>query len=83
MKESITQETVEAIGTKVGAGVTYLGSGGAVVAGLTLTEWGVIVGILTAIVGLGLQWYFGSLRNKREAEVHAASMRHLNGGPQG
>lgn len=73
------QESIEAVGAKVAAGVTYAGSGGAVLAGLTLTEWGVIVGIITAIVGLAMQWYFNDLRNKREREAHESNMRILNG----
>lgn len=79
----MTQETAEIAGAKIGAGVTYVGSGMTVIAGLTLTEWGVVVGILTAIVGLGFQWYFRSRRNKREEEAHRANMRRLSGGTQG
>lgn len=68
------QESIEAVGAKVAAGVTYAGSGGAVLAGLTLTEWGVIVGIITAVVGLALQAYFGWRRNEREEREHKARM---------
>lgn len=73
------QENLEVIGAKVGAGVTYAGSGGAVIAGLTLTEWGVIVGIFTAIIGLVIQFWFGWRREEREQREHSARMARLGG----
>lgn len=73
------QESIEAVGAKVAAGVTYTGSGGAVLAGLTLTEWGVIVGIITAIVGLVMQAILGWRREAREQREHAARMAQLRG----
>lgn len=76
------QESIEVVGAKVAAGVTYAGSGGAVLAGLTLTEWGVIVGIITAIVGLVMQAIFGWRREEREQREHAARMARLRGDGQ-
>lgn len=95
MRMNRTQDAAEALGAKIGAGLTYTGSGGAVTSGLaytadaaqggglTLAEWGIIVGIFTALIGLAIQAYFGFTRHRREAEAHAANMRRLNGGTEG
>ena len=54
--------------------MTYGGAGTAVVAGLSLSEVGVIIGIVVGIVGLCLQWYYAHRRDLREAEQHAKRM---------
>ena len=53
---------------------TYTGGGGAVFAGLTLNEIGVIVGIVVGVIGLAAQMYFGITRHRREKELHRRKM---------
>ena len=52
--------------------VTKLGSGGAVVFGLTLNELGVVVGIATAVLGLIMQGYFGLKKLQYQKKTYEA-----------
>lgn len=71
---SMTEEHV-AVAAKTGAVITQVASAGTLIFGLTLNEWGVLVGIVTAILGLIMQWYFGNqkLKNQREAYAQAGN----------
>lgn len=82
---SATEQTVINASGKVAAGgsVTALGSGVAgklapspVVGslGLTLSDFGVIVGIIVAVSGLAAQIYFLKRRDKRETALHNANL---------
>jgi MFS superfamily sulfate permease-like transporter len=57
--------------------VQYTGAGGAAFFGLTLNEVGVLVGIVIAILGFLVNWYY---KHKsfllREAEANARNRRH-------
>lgn len=53
---------------KTSAAAMYGGSGGAIVFGLTPSEWsvvGVIVGIVVAVIGLAVNTFFQYLRYRR------------------
>jgi len=50
--------------------MTYGGGGTAVLAGLSLNELGVVIGILVGLAGLALQVWLGLRRDKREQELH-------------
>lgn len=50
--------------------MTYGGAGTAVVSGLTLSQAGVIVGIVVGITGLCFQIWATLRRDRREAEAH-------------
>lgn len=54
---------------------SYAGGGFSVISAMTLTEWGIIVGIITAILTFALNAWFGWQRNKREQEIHEAALR--------
>lgn len=56
---------------------TYAGSGGAIYSGLTLNDVGVLIGIATALIGLGLQLFFGAAKRREEREAHQAHMAAL------
>lgn len=89
----VPHQTVELLAAKIGPGTTATGAvsaaaSGAYVwtgqgmqaaadSGMTLAEWGIVVGILTALAGIGIQFYFGWSRQKRESEYHEARMRWL------
>lgn len=60
--------------------MTYGGGSTAFVAGLTLSEIGVIVGIIVGLTGLGFQIWFGLRRDARDREAHAKIMQETDGG---
>ncbi|WP_310809122.1 holin [Burkholderia thailandensis] len=57
--------------------VSYAGSIASVASSLTLTDIGVIVGILTAIATFGLNFYFARRKDRREQIELAARLREL------
>ena len=48
---------------------SYVGAGVSVIAGLTLTEWGVIVGIVTALVTLLINAIYQYRKDRREEKL--------------
>lgn len=64
------EQKVEATSKLATAG----GSATAVVGGLALNEWGVVIGIIVGLTGLGFQIWLGLTRNKRERELHRRRM---------
>lgn len=70
------EETIDAVGSRIGDTVTYAGGGTAIVGGLTLTDWGVIVGMIGVIAGLFIQWYFRKRADDR-AERELQARLHL------
>jgi hypothetical protein len=61
-------------------GASYAGSGVSIVSSLTLTDIGIIIGIVTALLTFGINAYFLSRKDQREAEEHEARMRNLQAG---
>lgn len=67
------------------ATVSYAGAGASILAGLTLTEWGVIVGIVTALATLAANLIYQFRRDRREQRLCDLQARQLGGecdGPQ-
>lgn len=62
---------------KVMNAVSYTGAGASVVAGLTLTEWGIIVGIVTAVLTFAANIIYQHRKDKRETLLHKAQIRSL------
>lgn len=56
---------------------SYAAAGVSILAGLTLTEWGVLVGIVTAVATFGLNWLYRHRSYKLEAARVAAEIRAL------
>ena len=48
---------------------SYAGAGLSVIAGLTLTEWGVIVGIVTAVITLLVNVIYQIRKDRREEQL--------------
>ena len=71
----MSNHAAENVGIVAGKVAAYGGSGGAVVAGLTLNELGVIVGIFVAVVGLVLGQIWSWRKDRREARELAMRMR--------
>ncbi|CAG9177894.1 phage holin family protein [Cupriavidus pampae] len=58
-------------------GASYAGSGISIASSLTLTDIGIIIGIVTALLTFGLNAYFLRRKDQREAEEHRARMHVL------
>jgi len=55
------------------AASTYAASGVTILAGLSLSDWGVLIGIVIAIATFGMNWYykhqaFNLMRQKRSTD---------------
>jgi uncharacterized membrane protein len=73
VREQAAEATIAGIAQKVGL------SGGATAAigGLTANEIAAFGGLLVAVVGLAIQWYYKRKADRRDAELHAERMREL------
>lgn len=69
MGRSMTDNTVSA--------ASYGGAAVSVIFGLTLTDWGVIVGILTAIVTFGFNIGYRIKQDRRDQARHDLEMQNL------
>ncbi|UXC37206.1 phage holin family protein [Cupriavidus gilardii] len=58
---------------------SYAGAITSIGASLTLTDIGIIVGIVTALLTFGLNAWYMRRKDRREVEEHAARMRSLGG----
>ena len=59
---------------------SYAGAGVSVIAGMTLTEWGVIIGIITALVTLAFNIVYQIRKDRRESRLADAQLRKLESG---
>lgn len=64
---------------KLPALVSYGGGVASVVSALTLSDWGMIIGIATAMATFLLNYYFQRRRDRREQELHDLSTQRLKG----
>ena len=62
---------------RVSSGASYSGGIIAVLSALTLTEWGIVSGILTALGTFILNAYFQWKRDRREQELNDANIRMI------
>ncbi|CAM4032515.1 HP1 family phage holin [Ectopseudomonas alcaliphila] len=56
-------------GDRIMNGVSYAGAGVSVVSGLTLTEWGIVVGIITALLTFAANIIYQHRRDRRERNL--------------
>lgn len=63
------KETIAKVATQLGAAMS-------VISGLTLSEWGVIVGMAVGIAGLGASQYWQWRRYRLEKRVALARLKH-------
>lgn len=66
---------------KLPALVSYGGGAASVVSALTLTDWGIIIGIATASATFLLNYYFQYRRDRREQELHGLKVQRLQEQP--
>ena len=67
----------EDFGIAAGRAATYIGSGSSVIFGLSLNEWGVIIGIAVAILGLALGQYWHWRQDRRNERIARAKIRGI------
>lgn len=79
--KSMTPEQQTAFDTAVAAAAskaTYGGAGASVVSWFLSSEFGMLMGILIGVVGLGINWYYKHKEDRRRQEEHDHNMRaHL------
>lgn len=71
--------TTESVGIVAGKTAVYGGGATAFVSGLTLSEVGVIIGIVVAVLGLVLGQFWSWRRDRREEREMQARMAHKYG----
>jgi hypothetical protein len=59
------------------AAASYVASAASVAAGITLQDWGVLVGIFTALATSAGHLYFASRRDKMDEEVTKARIAEI------
>ncbi len=59
--------------------MTYTGGGGAVIAGLSLNQVGIVVGIIVGVSGLVLQLWLGMRRDRREQDLYRQRIESIKG----
>jgi hypothetical protein len=59
------------------AAASYVASAASVAAGITLQDWGILVGIVTAIASCVAHIYFASRRDKLDAEIVKARIAEI------
>jgi Tfp pilus assembly protein FimT len=62
---------------KVMSAVSYAGGAASVAAGLTLTEWGIIVGILTALLTFAANQLWQVRKDRREQALYDLEVQRL------
>lgn len=60
-----------AIKANISHKIAQTGAAGSVIFGLTLNEWGVLVGIVIAVSGFAMQWYYRRKEYKLKAKYFA------------
>lgn len=77
MDVPMTQEFEQTVIT-AGKVVSYAGAGTTVVSGLTLSEWGVVIGILCWVIGTVLTGFWSWRKDAREKLEMRQRMRYRN-----
>lgn len=67
---------------KMPSTVSYSGALASIVSSLTLTEWGIVVGIVTAVATFAFNIYYQMRRDGREQVQFEESMQRLKNGPR-
>ena len=74
------QERVDAIAVGLGKTASVSGGASALVFGLNANEFAAIAGVVVALIGVGVQVFFGRRRDKRETEYHRLRVARLPAG---
>ncbi|MCX4025183.1 holin [Endozoicomonas sp. SM1973] len=63
---------------KIISNAPYVASAGTVIAGLTLKDWGVIIGIILTTITVVVNWVYKHRRDKRETELFNRQITNLS-----
>lgn len=74
------RDQADAIGVAVGKAGAYGGGASAFFFGLTANEFAAVSGVIVAVVGLCVQWFYNRRRDRRETAEHAERMAKYRGG---
>jgi preprotein translocase subunit SecG len=75
---NMNDEKFHFIGEQTGSGAVYGGAATTgIVLGLQLNELMAVLGVIIALAGFALNWYYSRLRNKREKERHQLLLKQL------
>lgn len=78
MSESEVSQTIsDTVVAKTVSAASYAGAGTSIVSSLTLTEWGILVGIVTAVLTFALNVWFQWDRRRREVLEHKLRLQDL------
>jgi cytochrome c biogenesis factor len=70
------QHAIDAMLAGIGSKTTQAGATTYVVSWALSSEFGVLVGIVVALVGLGVNFWFRRKQDKREQAAHDARIKH-------
>lgn len=76
----VNQEDAAQKISDVGNALQYTGSAGTIVAGLALSEIGVLVGIFVAIFGFFMNWYYKHKHYKLQQQRFAIEVEAIKNG---
>lgn len=62
---------------KVMSGASYAGAAVSVASGLTLTEWGIVVGIVTALLTFAANLFYQYRKDRREQRLHDLEVQYV------
>lgn len=68
------RDQADAIGVAVGKSGVYSGAASAFFFGLTANEFAALSGVVVAVIGLVIQWFYNRRRDRRETAEHSARM---------
>jgi cytochrome c biogenesis factor len=72
----IPQQTADAMIAGIGSKATQAGATTYVVSWALSSEMGVLIGIVVALIGLGVNFWFRRKQDKREQAAHDARIKH-------
>ena len=75
-------ETVDTM-AETGSRATYVGGAASVFGWMSLNEFAAVGGLVLAVAGFILNWYYKHVADRRAREMHEAEMRRLRGDSDG
>jgi len=58
-------------------GSSYVGAVLSIIGGMTLTDWGIVVGIITALLTFGANMYYQRQKNAREQHLYEMELQYV------
>ena len=62
---------------RASTGISYGGGIVSIMAALTLTDWGIVLGMITAVATFCVNWYYKYRNDARAREAHEAHLASL------